>query len=124
VTIRSTIKRSEYVQQTAFAGPRFTHNRQHLSLPHPEGQILKEHKVGCTRPINLLQAVSTKYLRALIYWMHAPSSTVQLRPICCILKAVLGSNPPRSIQHQLGLLYSVTSAVSAVKICCEKYRFW
>ena len=37
VTIRSSIKRSENVQQTAFAGPRLAHNRQHLSLPHPEG---------------------------------------------------------------------------------------
>src|SRR5262249_2336426 len=67
VTLRSSIKSPQDVQQTAFPRARFSYNRQHLSLPHLEGQILKEHQICMPRFVNLFKSINPKDFSLCIY---------------------------------------------------------
>src|SRR5438094_8334831 len=46
------------MQQSTFAASRRAHNGQHLSLPHLEGQVFKDHKLRTSRAIHLAKLLN------------------------------------------------------------------
>jgi len=60
------------MQQRTLSGAGLADNRQHLSLPHLEGQIFKDHQTVLAGPVLLLQVLDLKHNFSLDYWMHMP----------------------------------------------------